>query len=226
MSKVALNIFNLRKGDILLTSMTDDMSLSIQKMIGSKYTHACLYLGDASFIEATLDGVNYFSPLYFVFDNIDDIKILRLNYSQYKNIDEILNKIDLAARDFSFRKYAQLTALKAGRMKEAEILGKSNIDQVAILSGWEKTVHCSQLVSLAYNIGGKIQLSNTKKPENITPPDLIASTFLIDVTNEVTFQIDEVTELEAKSYPYSPENSILTKQMIVTQQALKGMSQT
>lgn len=223
MSKVALNIYNLQKGDILLTSMTDELSLSIQKMIGSKFTHACLYLGNASFIEATLDGVNYFSPLYFVFDNIEDLKVLRLkNESEITNL--LLDKIEVAAREFSFRQYAQLTAIKAGKLKEAENMGHPNIDTITMLSEWEKSVHCSQLVALSYNIGANVNIISTKKPENITPADILESDLLKDVTEEVTlFIIDDSTELEAKSYPHSPENSILTQQTIVTQQALKGM---
>lgn len=226
MTKIALNIYEINKGDILLTSMTDELSLEIQKLTNSLYTHACLYLGNASFIEATLGGVNYFSPLYFIFDDIRSLKVLRLDYSKYGNIEDILTGVEFAAREFSFRKYAQLNAIKAGKLKEAEKFGKEIIETVDILDGWEKSIHCSQLVSLSYNIGGKINLVGNKKPENVTPADLEKSNLLLDVTEKVTFQIAETSNLKAKSYPLSPENSILTKQTIISQQALVALEET
>lgn len=221
MGKIALNIYELKKGDILLTSMTDELSVGIQKLIGSKFTHTSLYLGDAVFIEATLDGSNFFTPLHFLFDGIDSLKVLRLNYSDHEHIEKILSDIEYSAREFSFRQYAQLTAIKAGKLKEAELLSGATNDAVEILDGWEKSVHCSQLVALAYNIGGKISLISNKKPENVTPPDIESSNLLVDVTSLVTFEIEDDTDMEAKLYPQSPENSILTKQTFVSQQALK-----
>ena len=53
MTKFALNYYELRKGDILLTRMSDETSLGIQEITKSKFSHSSLYLGDASFIEAT-----------------------------------------------------------------------------------------------------------------------------------------------------------------------------
>jgi hypothetical protein len=86
MTKIALNYYNLHKGDIILTRMDDDVSKKIQTLTGSNYSHASLCLTSTSIIEATLNGVNLFSPLYFVFNSRDDLKVLRLRYEEYSNI--------------------------------------------------------------------------------------------------------------------------------------------
>ncbi|OFX47726.1 MAG: hypothetical protein A2X13_11305 [Bacteroidetes bacterium GWC2_33_15] len=223
MSKIALNYYNLKKGDIILTSIDDDISRKIQTLTNSKYTHASLCLTSTSVIEATLQGVNLFSPLYFVFNSIDDLKVLRLKYDNYQNIDQILLGIEDAARDFSFRKYSTFGAIKAGKAKQIDSLTDKPHEKIQLLDKWEKAVHCSQLVSLAYNIGGKITLSDSLPPELITPSDIESSIILEDVTALVTLEIGDDKIGNSKIYPNVPDNSVPSEQTIVAQTALSKL---
>jgi hypothetical protein len=91
------------------------------------------------------------------------------------------------------------------------------------LDKWEKSIHCSQLVALSYNIGAQVTLSDSLSPEMITPSDIEKSDILIDVTDEVTFALDDKDVIGSKLYPDSPENSTVTEQTLIAQEALQQL---
>lgn len=221
MSKVGLNHYCLRKGDIILTRLADDLSNKIQQLTDSKYSHASLCLTSTSIIEATLDGVNVFSPLHHYFNSLEALRVFRLKYENYSDLDSLLTRIEDAARDFSFRKYSTFGAIRAGKAKQVDLLSSDNSEKVELIKSWEKVVHCSQLVSLAYNIGAGIKLLENIPPELVTPGDIEKSHLLIDVTNEVTYKIDDEAIGGRKLYPNPLENSSLVKQTLIAQEALE-----
>ena len=68
----------LRAGDILLTSEKAFTSKFIRTMTKSDYSHAILYVGYGSYIHSDTKGVHSGNIQRLLFDNPDDIKVLRV----------------------------------------------------------------------------------------------------------------------------------------------------
>ncbi len=77
----------LRKGDFILTGNLHELTSII---IGGAVTHAALYIGHRTFIQATGKGV-HFATLHHIFSNHDTFTILRLP-KHVKNKNEIIRK--------------------------------------------------------------------------------------------------------------------------------------
>lgn len=159
MVKYIYDISRLQYGDIILVRFPgNELSERVMESTQSEYSHAMLYVGDSSYIEAA-ERVVARNPVRLLLDSPADSCVLRVKKEYLKP-----NTIDAAiyyARDVVGNPYAYRDALRleAGRVDEFTM---------------EKQI-CTRLVTKAYSKSGLYLVDNI---EMCTPQQLQDSTMV------------------------------------------------
>lgn len=74
-----LELTKLKKGDILLTGSGEKLSRFIKKVTSGSFSHAILYVGNASYIHSDKNGVHAGNIQRLLFESEDDIQVYRAN---------------------------------------------------------------------------------------------------------------------------------------------------
>ncbi len=179
----------LKKGDIILTRNDSSTSKAIRKIANSNYSHAILYLGNHSFMEADINGVEFFSTQRYAFKEPKNISIRRLK----KTKSELMNVVVANARKYSYRDYNMdgVKNLYRERMQGVKIKGVSDFDKIG---EWDKPLFCSQLIGVVFKQSG-IDLANVGSLDSFSPYEIENSElleevedFLIEISEEVSSQ--------------------------------------
>lgn len=171
-------------GDIILMSSKTIQSKVIQWKTGSDYSHAALYLGDKSLIDATSKGVHTSNTQRYSFDTINRIILLRANLDEVA-IESICN----FARSKYLTQYTKTDAIKAGLNFVVSRIDKQ---------------FCSRLVAEAYHDSGVNIVAN---PSFATPQDIHISELL----NEVPGVLKALTADELAAFKNFQETTDYTK---------------
>ncbi len=174
-----LNIDKLLPGDILLYRDNSELSIDIRKSAASNYSHAILYLGYHSFIEAVTDGVTLFSNTRYYFPDSCQLECRRLREFN----GDLLERIVAEARTFCYRAF-NIRGIYS--IRDGTVIGQQ------LLNGqWNYPVFCTQLVGAAY-LGAGIELNNqplgSLSPLHIEQSSVLTTVpeFLFPITFEQT----------------------------------------
>lgn len=174
-NKYLLIIEKLKLGDIVLSSGHSIGSKAIMVGTNSKYSHVMLYV-DRSLIHAVPEGIFTTNPQRELFDNRDDLKVLR---PKGKISQHTIENICLYARGQVGSLYSIKEALRTKLLKNSSKPAKT------------KKQFCSRLVAQAYGAAG-IEL--TSNPDYCSPQDLLDSKLLREVGGVVKIASKEDIE--------------------------------
>jgi hypothetical protein len=172
-----IEIQKIEAGDIILTRSSSRESLLIREITKCEYSHAILYVGVGSCIESDGLGVQSQNLQRLLFENPEDVVILRLK----ENKTPIAGAIVFARQKIG-TEYSTSEARLARLEKEAK--AKENNRQF-----------CTRFVAQSYeNAGIKI----VENPDYCSPQEILESKSLIKIDNVVTVaskaEIDFVNE--------------------------------
>lgn len=201
------NIQQLMPFDIVLIRFPDDtLSKAIRRYCKSDYSHAIVYLGNSSFVEAFPPIVTLFSAQRYYFNNLNDVKVLRLKIDNPIIFDS--QKAELAIRSLVYCNYSDdLLSYIKSRNIPIEI-----INRFKETNNWTGGIICSSLVTLPYYVGG-IDISNGDEPYYTHFGHIEKSQVFEDVTLKVF--IKENNEIADDTFDYfslKETGSILEKQ--------------
>lgn len=163
-SKYIYEISKLMPGDIILTrDFNDEMSRKVMEATQSKYSHALLYVGDSSYIEAD-KRVRARNLARCLFDDPSDTCVLRIK--EKYNFPTTINTAISYVRYVVGNPYALFDAIRL----ENGITDKSTKD----------TQICTRLVAKAYARSG---LKIVENVEMCTPQNLLESEYVEVITN-------------------------------------------
>lgn len=174
----------LRIGDIVLLRTMSLFSGVIAFASGGRFSHAMLYLGDQTFMEAMPHGTSRIS-IYRVFvADRDNIKVMRLVARDTEDLAAVAAKAaELASRHETY-KYAFLSAAMS-------IFSSGQSDAVDD----PDSVFCSQLVARSYRLAASPLFGDDRK---VTPNALADSPLLEDLTDELTVVQEYNSQSERK----------------------------
>lgn len=154
----------VKKGDIFLTRNNSRESELIRKVSNSDYSHCILYVGESSCIESDGLGVQAQNLQRIIFENRDDVLVLRLIEEVSKDkIDEIIS----FARQKIGTEYSVTEArLASFDQKKNAIEGNKQF--------------CTRFVAQAYNEAGFKIVSNS---DYCTPKEIQSSHLLVAINN-------------------------------------------
>lgn len=155
-----INPAKLLPGDIILTNEKRFVSGAIRLFTRGSYSHAMMYLGHCSYIEAIGLGVHTRNLLRFTFANQNNCCILRLK-DHSANKSQIQMAIMYARSKHGYA-YSVLDALKSGAIALTDAVLPFNIRS--------DKQFCSRLVAEAYHFAG-IELCSIS-PQYVRPVDL------------------------------------------------------
>ncbi|WP_158655198.1 YiiX/YebB-like N1pC/P60 family cysteine hydrolase [Flavivirga eckloniae] len=178
----------LKSGDIILMKSDSRLSRIIRKKSDSEFSHAILYMGGSSYIDSDGPGVQAHNIQRLIFDNEDDIIVLRLINS---NQIDILNKIELFARQKIGTAYSLNEAIQV--LENGTSLEPKEVNRQ----------FCTRFVTQAYHSAGVDIVKNFNYP---TPNDILNSKFL----SEVKGVVRKASEREIK---YAQSDSPLETQI-------------
>ncbi len=175
---------NLKVGDILLVRGAKMHSKMIAKMTNGFYSHAMITLENGVFLEAiTGSGVQLTSGRRVSFKSLSNVVVLRCIFPDEQTQTNILTYISRNFPKYQGRKYSYRGAL--------ESIANTASDNTN--GGY----FCSHLIASIYSDAG---LSLLNKPiYKITPNDLMKSSYLRDVTEQVISPYSEVTLQRVKN---------------------------
>lgn len=157
-----INISALNIGDIILVSSKRLNSKAIRIATMSRISHAMICVGAQSIIESNLDGVHSSNPMRHIFNDADNVYLLRLKRDLTKfEIDKIIKH----ARSMVGASYSKKEAISTVNIKKANLSRKQ---------------FCSRLVAQSYKAAG-IQL--VKNTDFCTPQHLLESSLLYKVSS-------------------------------------------
>lgn len=176
-----IEIENLLIGDILLIKTNDRTCEKIREYSNSNYSHALIYRGNSSCLESNALGVASVNPQRLLFQNIDDLCVLRL-------------------KDLSL-----LPKLKVGLINSSAKVGMGYSSRRELMKSYLETLEmaeegnrqfCTRLVSQIYFESG---IDIVKSPDYCSPKDIENSDYLkkIDkVLKEATLQEIQLAQEE------------------------------
>lgn len=175
-----LDIKKLLAGDIILTRSNSEVSKLVRRLTKSEYSHAILYVGASSCIESDGNGVQAQNIQRLLYDDIADVKVLRL-----KGVDD-RNKIPDAivfARQNIATEYSIDEAKKA-LFEKADQANEPNRQ------------FCTRFVAQAFSSAGVFLVNN---PDYCNPNELLQSNLLTEV--EKTLREANEKEIEFANSP-------------------------
>lgn len=197
MSKFILDINKLEPGDIILERLHDPESDIISRFGRTQHTHAMLYVTTSSVIEAMEDIVISNNPARELFDNLDDVCVLRLKpeYAENISIDKVI--------EFVRRKVGN----RYSKEEAKRILHRPD----SAVESDRQT--CTRLVMNAYNNAGIQIVAN---PNYCLPQEILESDKLYRVESplkeatedDIAFaESDNVLVIQHKAYKQMLERS-------------------
>lgn len=191
-----LDLDKIQLGDIILTRSEHRSSLFIQQQGNCRYSHAILYAGESSYIEADGLGVHAMNSARKLFDDPSDAIVLRL-----KQITEdgITKRAVEFARTLIGTEYSPAEARRSVR----------ETDSPAVETNRQ---YCSRLVAVAYQSAHVILVKN---PDYSTVKDLLDSEQLSHIDNILRKASDQEVEYA------NEKNTLIEKQMNDTNQILE-----
>ncbi|CAH1388093.1 YiiX/YebB-like N1pC/P60 family cysteine hydrolase [Candidatus Nitrotoga sp. M5] len=175
----------LKQGDIILTCSNEKPSKMIQKLTGTEYSHAILYVGGSSYIHSDLAGVHSGNTQRLVIDNPGFVKVVRVNNQS------AINKAIEYARLQVGTSYSKLSAANAG----AKIFSKLDTTRQ----------FCSRLVAKSYEYAGVELVSNA---EACLPQEIADSNFVNVIENCVYLARKEEIEFALSFDPIKKQSEI------------------
>jgi hypothetical protein len=160
---------------MLSTVPRSSVSAAIRAGTRSPYSHAAIYWGRLSFLEAIDVGVSNFNISRFGVSDLRNVRLLRLK-GTVPNGRLIAERAAEAASSYIGREYTVWGAILSAIRTGAE--------------NAEGRVFCSYFVAQAYADAG-LSLCAALEPWSITPGDLFRSDLIEDVTNSTLLALDE-----------------------------------
>jgi Permuted papain-like amidase enzyme, YaeF/YiiX, C92 family len=146
-----LNEKKLKKGDIVLLKFETEKSKLIRRYSNSQFSHAMIYVGEYSLIDADGPGVHAHNLQRLLIPKEDDVVILR---SKNTSLDQLL-KVEQFVRSKVGTKYSMEEARKVVRNKE--------------LVPEDNRQFCTRLVAKAFEFAG---LNIVENPDFCSPKDI------------------------------------------------------
>lgn len=192
-----LNINILQAGDIILMRSNSDISRRVREQSNSQFSHAMLSVDHSSLIESDGNGVQANNVQRCLFENEDDVVVLRLK----NNTLQVIEKVEEFARRMIGTEYSVKEAFRAAK--------NSTTDHDALEPNRQ---FCTRFISEAYDSAG-VQLTVNKS--YCTPEDILSSNQLEKVFNVLNKASDAQIEFaNSESQLKTQEeihNSILSK---------------
>lgn len=172
MPKFILDINKLEPGDIILERLHDHESDIISRFGHTQHTHAMLYVATSSVIEAMEDIVISNNPARELFDNPEDVRVLRLKpeYAVNISIDTIIEYV----RQRVGNRYSKEEAKRIRHRPDSAI----ECDRQT----------CTRLVANAYKEAGILIVTN---PDYCVPQEMLESEKLIIVREPLKEATDD-----------------------------------
>lgn len=180
-----LDLDQIELGDIILTRSSERESILIRQLTKSNYSHALIYVGSSSYIESNGLGVQSNNLQRLLFENTDDVVVLRL---REENLKSLLPGVVAFARQKIGTEYSTSEAKLA--LLEKDILAKE-----------ENRQFCTRFVAQAYLEAG-IKIVNN--PDYCTPQEILESQELVIIdglarkamNKEIEFALNKNNPLE------------------------------
>jgi hypothetical protein len=153
-----LDLDKIQLGDIILTRSEDRSSIFIQQHGNCRFSHAMLYAGESSYIEADGLGVHSMNARRKLFDASDDAVALR---HKAKDENDAVEKAVNFARELIGTEYSGSEARQSMRDPQIKVIKQNR-------------QYCSRLVAMAYQ---GTHLSVVENPEYCTIKDLLDSEY-------------------------------------------------
>ena len=195
MSKFILDINKLEPGDIILERLHDPESDIISRFGHTQHTHAMLYVTTSSVIEAMEDIVISNNPARELFDNLDDVCVLRLKPEYAGNVS--IDKVIAFVRQRVGNRYSKEEARRILHRPDSAV----ECDRQT----------CTRLVANAYREAG-IQI--VENPDYCLPQEILES----DKLYRVESPLKEATE---NDIAFAESNSVLNNQHEAYKQMLE-----
>ena len=190
-TKYILDPEALEKSDILLSRSDDRESRIIRQASSSEYSHAIIYVGDYSCIESNGLGVQAQNIQRMLFDNIEDVLVLRLiDYPGQKPINDVV--------EYARQKVG--TEYSTGEARVA--LTKSQTSEVAKETNRQ---FCTRYVAQSYAHAGIKLVDNT---DYCSPADIQKSTLLRIVPNVLIAATEAQIKFAVSENPLNRQEEI------------------
>jgi len=152
------DINKLEQFDVVLVKFPDnEVSLQIRQSCNSNYSHAIIHLGNGSFIEGIEPIVSLFSYHRYYFEDLSNVKVLRLKADFKSKLDYKLTENFL--RRLAYCNYSKrLLHYMHNRNLSNEIITSFFNKQI-----WQSGIVCTSLITLPYFIGG-LDISKKNEP--------------------------------------------------------------
>lgn len=197
-----VNVDLLRKGDILLINCYNER---YQKRMGSIYTHAALYAGDATILESDGGGVVMNHLFSYGFKQPDDVVVLRYEKAPEGVMDSIL----FYARSTMGMGFGAIEATRVPELEKTEEIDESN------------RMFCSRLVAQSYN---KLGIKLVPNPNYCKPSSFLESPDLTRLDNPVIPADDVIrrTVSAQSKMREDAENVVILGRMFETMSSFYG----
>jgi hypothetical protein len=180
----------LKPCDIILLKSDSQLSRAIRESSNSEFSHAMLYMGISSYIDSDSAGVQANNIQRLIFDNENDIIVLRLKDTS--NL-EILNKIISFAREKIGTAYSLKEAFQVS--KNGTKLEPKEVNRQ----------FCTRFVTQAYHSAGVDIVENYNYP---TPDNILNSDLLSEVKNSIRKASDKEIEYAQSDSPLKTQKDI------------------
>lgn len=169
--KFVFNESLMQPGDILLMNTYDSQR---NRMLGCKYDHAAIYLGDAFLMEADGYGVVMNHVYSYAFKEAGHGCVLRPKVLNHQMSEKVVYWV----RGRMAMEFGALQARKVINFRDTEERDKSN------------RTFCSRLVAQAYHQAG---IDIVKNPDFCSPDDIFGSDVLKIIDPSLLLFTDEMT---------------------------------
>lgn len=209
-----LDINNMEPLDVILVRFPEDEdSLKIREACGSEFSHAMIHIQNGSCIEGVDPVVTLFSYHRYYFDNLDNVRVLRLKGDYKSKLD--YKKTEVFIRKLAFCNYSKRLLLYMQRKNiSSELIIDFLSNQI-----WQGGIVCTTLITLPYYIGG-LDISLRNEPYYANFNDIENYQGFEDVTTLVFKEVEE-KELRKDAFNYLTTyetGSLLEKQSLIAGQ--------
>ncbi len=169
-----LRIDQLRPGDIILERDYTEQSRNICRKMKSEYSHALLYRGNCSVVEADGIVVKITNPQRLLFDNINDVVVLRCPTISEQQALMICNyATNQFGKEYSTNRYEKLST---GEYKQV----------------YQNRQYCTKLVAKSYEAAG---IKIVKNSDLCNPQQILNSELLVRIPDIIKEPTDEELEI-------------------------------
>lgn len=175
-------------GDIILIKSDSRLSRKIRDKSNSEFSHAMLYMGNSSYIDSDGGGVQANNIQRLIFENPEDVAVLRLIDDREK-----LPKVELFARSKIGTAYSISEAVEASEENKSFEAMEPNRQ------------FCTRFVTQAYNSAGINLVDNYNYP---IPDDILNSKLLVRLENIVKKASEEEIEFAKSESPLKKQIDI------------------